>query len=112
MSYAPFFGKSGGQSHGEQRNLRVRADEGDHAILRWVPPDHHDAEARTVSVPLHDELSEGTLREIGKQAGMKDFQEFKSWIDRNQYTEMDFPENRNRVARRCFPETTPALVLR
>lgn len=56
---------------------------GDHAILRWEPPEGHDAEARTVPVPLHDEVSEGTLREIGEQAGMKDFQAFKAWIDRN-----------------------------
>lgn len=56
---------------------------GDHAILRWEPPEDHDAEARTVPVPLHDELSDGTLRDIGEQAGMKDFQDFKHWIDRN-----------------------------
>lgn len=56
---------------------------GDHAILRWEPPDDHDAPARTVPVPLHDELSEGTLKDIGEQAGMKDFQEFKDWIDSN-----------------------------
>jgi predicted RNA binding protein YcfA (HicA-like mRNA interferase family) len=24
---------------------------GDHAILRWEPPDHHDSDARTV--PVH-----------------------------------------------------------
>lgn len=56
---------------------------GDHAILRWDPPKDHDVAPRTVPVPLHDELNEGTLREIGEQAGMKDFQEFKAWIDRN-----------------------------
>jgi predicted RNA binding protein YcfA (HicA-like mRNA interferase family) len=56
---------------------------GDHAILRWEPPDDHEADARTVPVPLHDELSEGTLKKIGELAGMKDFQEFKAWIDRN-----------------------------
>ena len=56
---------------------------GDHAILRWEPPEGHDSEARTVPVPLHDEISEGTLREIGEQARMQDFQEFKAWIDRN-----------------------------
>ena len=56
---------------------------GDHAILRWEPPDEHDSEARTVPIPLHDELSEGTLREIGEQAGMRDYREFTAWIDRN-----------------------------
>ncbi|MEZ3114533.1 type II toxin-antitoxin system HicA family toxin [Halobaculum sp. MBLA0147] len=56
---------------------------GDHAILVWNPPADHDADARTVPVPLHDELSEGTLREIGEQAGMRDFQRFKDWLDEN-----------------------------
>ena len=56
---------------------------GDHAILRWDPPDNHDSDAQTVSVPLHDELETGTLRSIGEQAGMNDFDEFRDWIDRN-----------------------------
>lgn len=56
---------------------------GDHAILRWEPPKHHDMDARTVPVPLHDELPEGTLRSIGEKAGMNDFGEFVDWIDRN-----------------------------
>lgn len=56
---------------------------GDHAILRWEPPEDHDADARTVPVPLHDELDEGTLRSIGEQAGMNDFDRFVDWIDRN-----------------------------
>jgi predicted RNA binding protein YcfA (HicA-like mRNA interferase family) len=56
---------------------------GDHAILRWEPPDDHDADARTVPVPLHDELSPGTLRDIASQSGAKDFDEFCDWIERN-----------------------------
>ena len=56
---------------------------GDHAVLRWEPPDHHDSMARTAVVPLHEEIAKGTLREIGEQAGMKDFQEFKAWVERN-----------------------------
>lgn len=56
---------------------------GDHAILRWDPPDNHDSDARTVPVPLHDELDTGTLRSIGEQAGMNDFDEFRDWIERN-----------------------------
>lgn len=55
---------------------------GAHAILRWEPPADHDADFRTV--PLHDEVSEGTLRKIADQAGAKDYHEFKAWIDRNQ----------------------------
>jgi predicted RNA binding protein YcfA (HicA-like mRNA interferase family) len=56
---------------------------GDHAILRWEPPEDHDADARTVPVPLHDELRPGTLRDIADQAGAKDFDEFCDWIERN-----------------------------
>jgi predicted RNA binding protein YcfA (HicA-like mRNA interferase family) len=56
---------------------------GDHAILRWVPPDGHDADARTVPVPLHDELSIGTLRNIADIAGATDFGRFCEWIDEN-----------------------------
>jgi len=56
---------------------------GDHAILRWEPPEDHDEDARTVPVPLHDELDHGTLRSIGEQAGMNDFDRFVDWIDRN-----------------------------
>ncbi len=49
---------------------------GDHVILRWEPPADYASNARTVPVPRHDELSTGTLRSIGEQAGMKDFQRF------------------------------------
>mgnify|MGYP005860446383 FL=1 len=56
---------------------------GDHYILRWDPPANHDSEARTVPVPDHEVLRTGTLREIGEQAGMKDFQAFLDWLDRN-----------------------------
>lgn len=56
---------------------------GDHAILRWEPPEGHDSEARTVPVPLHDELSIGTLRNIAELAGANDFDRFFEWIDRN-----------------------------
>ncbi|WP_436903741.1 type II toxin-antitoxin system HicA family toxin [Halovenus halobia] len=56
---------------------------GDHAILRWEPPDDHDADARTVPVPLHDSVDVGTLRSIADQAGARDFEKFCEWIDRN-----------------------------
>ncbi|MDZ7850736.1 MAG: type II toxin-antitoxin system HicA family toxin [Halodesulfurarchaeum sp.] len=52
-------------------------------MLRWEPPDGHDSAARTVPVPDHDELATGTLRSIGEQAGMKDFNKFLDWLDRN-----------------------------
>ena len=83
MSYSPVSGRDVVKvmvNSGIYEWVRTR---GDHAVLRWEPPDHHDSNARTVVVPLHDELGEGTLREIGDQAGMKDFQKFKAWIERN-----------------------------
>ena len=56
---------------------------GDHAILRWDPPEHHDTDPRIVTVPLHDRLRTGTLRQIAEEAGADDFGAFCRWIDRN-----------------------------
>lgn len=56
---------------------------GDHIMLQWTPPDHHDAEPRQVTVPLHDRIRIGTLRTIADSAGAQDFDEFCRWIDRN-----------------------------
>jgi predicted RNA binding protein YcfA (HicA-like mRNA interferase family) len=56
---------------------------GSHMILRWEPPEEHDAEPRTVSVPRHDRVNTGTLRNIAEQAGARDFDAFCRWIDRN-----------------------------
>jgi predicted RNA binding protein YcfA (HicA-like mRNA interferase family) len=56
---------------------------GDHLILRWDPPESHDTDPRIVSVPLHDSVSIGTLRDIADDAGANDFEAFCCWIDRN-----------------------------
>ncbi len=56
---------------------------GSHVILKWFPPDHHDTQVRTVSVPRHDRLDTGTLRNIAAQAGARNFDAFCRWIDRN-----------------------------
>lgn len=56
---------------------------GSHMILKWTPPENHETEPRTVSVPRHDRIKTGTLRNIADQAGARDFDEFCSWIDRN-----------------------------
>lgn len=56
---------------------------GDHVILGWVPPDDHDTEPRTVTVPRHDRIDTGTFRHIAEQAGADDFDAFCEWIDRN-----------------------------
>lgn len=56
---------------------------GDHLILRWDPPDSHATDPRIVSVPLHDSVSIGTLRDIADDTGAKDFDAWCRWIDRN-----------------------------
>ena len=56
---------------------------GDHLILRWNPPPDHDIEPRTVSVPAHESVSIGTLRDIAHDAGADDFESFCRWIDRH-----------------------------
>jgi predicted RNA binding protein YcfA (HicA-like mRNA interferase family) len=54
---------------------------GSHAILKYQHPE--TGEKRTVTVPMHDRIKTGTLRDIAEQAGAKDFDEFCRWIDRN-----------------------------
>nr|WP_075935878.1 type II toxin-antitoxin system HicA family toxin [Salella cibi] len=54
---------------------------GDHLILRWEPPAHHDTDARVVSVPAHDSVSIGTLHDIADDCGAEDFEAFCEWID-------------------------------
>ncbi|WP_254280755.1 type II toxin-antitoxin system HicA family toxin [Haloarcula marina] len=56
---------------------------GDHVIMKWFPPKEHDTEPRTVSVPRHDRIDTGTLRNIADQAGAENFDAFCEWIDRN-----------------------------
>jgi len=51
--------------------------------MKWFPPEEHDTEPRTVSVPRHDRIDTGTLRNIADQAGAEDFDAFCEWIDRN-----------------------------
>ncbi|KXA90544.1 hypothetical protein AKJ37_00135 [candidate division MSBL1 archaeon SCGC-AAA259I09] len=55
---------------------------GSHVILKYRSPVNPE-DVRVVTVPLHDELNTSTLRSIAEQAGAKDFQKFKKWIDRN-----------------------------
>jgi predicted RNA binding protein YcfA (HicA-like mRNA interferase family) len=59
----------------------IRTD-GDHAQLRYEHPTNED-DVRRVTVPLHDELRTGTLRDIAADAGATDFTAFCQWIDRN-----------------------------
>jgi predicted RNA binding protein YcfA (HicA-like mRNA interferase family) len=53
--------------------------EGSHIKLRYTHPE--TGEVRNVTVPKHDELSTGTLRNIADQCGANDFQEFLDAIE-------------------------------
>lgn len=59
-----------------------RRTTGDHAVLRYEHP-RNDEDVRTVTVPLHDELREGTLRSIADDAGAEDFEAFCEWVGQN-----------------------------
>lgn len=59
-----------------------RRTTGDHAQLYYEHPTN-ESDKRHVTVPLHDELREGTLRGIADDAGAHDFDAFCAWIDRN-----------------------------
>jgi predicted RNA binding protein YcfA (HicA-like mRNA interferase family) len=83
MSLGPFSGKEVIKVMVGSGIYEWKRTNGDHAILRWESPPGHDADSRTVPVPLHDEIHEGTLKTISEQAGAKDFQAFKQWIAEN-----------------------------
>lgn len=53
---------------------------GSHVKLQFINKDTD--EVRKVTVPLHDEIDPGTLRSIADQAGAKEFQAFKNWIEK------------------------------
>lgn len=59
-----------------------RRTNGDHAQLYYQHPTNED-DRRRVTVPLHDELRTGTLRNIAENAGAQDFDAFCEWLDDN-----------------------------
>ncbi|MDF9746433.1 type II toxin-antitoxin system HicA family toxin [Natrinema salsiterrestre] len=59
-----------------------RRTTGDHAHLYYEHPTNED-DRRQVTVPLHDELRTGTLRDIADSAGARDFEAFCDWLDHN-----------------------------
>ena len=63
---------------GNFEHVRTR---GDHLMLRKEFPEEHDTPTRVVTVPLHDRLRTGTLRQIADDAGARDFDAFCGWID-------------------------------
>jgi predicted RNA binding protein YcfA (HicA-like mRNA interferase family) len=52
---------------------------GDHVILKYTYPE--TGEKRTVTIPLHDRVRVGTLRNIAEQCGAVDFRAWCRWID-------------------------------
>lgn len=52
---------------------------GSHLKLRYKHPETD--EVRNVTVPLGGEIRTGTLRNIAKQCGANDFEEWRRWID-------------------------------
>lgn len=56
---------------------------GSHLILKWKPPENHESEPRTVSIPNADSLPQGTLEGIARDAGANDVDEFAEWIESN-----------------------------
>lgn len=59
-----------------------RRTTGDHAQLYYEHPTNK-TDRRQVTVPLHDELKTGTLRNIADSAGAQEFDAFCDWLDRN-----------------------------
>lgn len=62
--------------------FECRRTTGDHAQLYYEHPTNED-DRRRVTVPLHDELRQGTLRGIAESADAQDFDAFCEWLDRN-----------------------------
>lgn len=55
---------------------------GSHVKLRYEHPSNED-DIRVVSVPMHDSINIGTLRNIADQSGAVDFESWCRWIDEN-----------------------------
>lgn len=55
---------------------------GSHVKLRYEHPTNED-DIRVVSIPMHDSISIGTLRNIAEQSGAEDFEAWCQWINDN-----------------------------
>lgn len=65
------------RNHGLVPTSRV----GSHVKLRYE--NESTDEVRVVTVPMHDEVRVGTLRNIAEQAGATDFEAFCQWVESN-----------------------------
>jgi predicted RNA binding protein YcfA (HicA-like mRNA interferase family) len=64
-----------------KNNFRVVDRTGSHVKLRYDSPENPD-DVRVVTVPMHQRIREGTLRNIATQCGARDFDAWCRWIDR------------------------------
>lgn len=55
-------------------------DRGPRLVVLRTPDERE--RSPTVTIPLHDELRTGTLRDIAESAGANDFDAFCEWVDR------------------------------
>lgn len=55
---------------------------GSHVKLRYEHLSNED-DVRMVSVPMHDSINIGTLRNIADQSGAENFEAWCEWIDNN-----------------------------
>ena len=53
---------------------------GSHVQMREVT---ETGNVRNVTIPMHDRISTGTLRNIADQCGAKDFEKWCRWIDKH-----------------------------
>lgn len=79
MTRRPYSGEEIVKALGKWGFTRVDQT-GSHVKLRYIHP--KTGEKRTVTVPLHDELATGTLKNIAEQAGANDFQAFLDEMER------------------------------
>ena len=59
---------------------RITSRTGSHVTLR---EDLDTGEVRRTTVPMHDRVRIGTLRDIARDVGANDFERFWRWIDNN-----------------------------
>lgn len=59
---------------------RIESRTGSHVTLTEITD---GGEVRRVTVPIHDSISIGTLRDIARDAGAQDFEDFCRWTDEN-----------------------------
>jgi len=65
-----------------KNRFRIVDRTGSHVKLRYEHPTNDD-DIRVVSVPMHNRVKVGTLRNIAEQSGDEDFDAWVKWIDRH-----------------------------